>query len=240
MRKLLIILLISLSACVKSQPHGMFFNCIQNIPAKTGFVLRGHKVDFMGNSITVGFYSSDDDHRWTTLFCAAKNAVEVNHGHSGEMVQVGSCTHQITLAIIPNYEPDSSSVLIFALGINDVGNDNGEYTADLFKTRYQQLIDNAILKGWPPDRIIVMTIYHPIDFSVYVGGCGGSVVTEADEARAEDYNTKIAELAAENGCKLIDMWTAMTGLNSSYYNADKLHPNDAGHAFIANYLISVL
>lgn len=57
-------------------------------------------------------------------------------------------------------------------------------------------------------------------------------------------NIATAEVATETGCQFIDIYTHLLNLydaNPSFYSnlmLDEIHPNAAGHAYIANYILA--
>lgn len=57
-------------------------------------------------------------------------------------------------------------------------------------------------------------------------------------------NTATAEVASETGCQFIDIYAYMLNLydaDPSFYSTlmlDEIHPNAAGHVFIANYIVT--
>lgn len=212
---------------------------------RNGNEWAGKTAVFMGNSITNGIAASDNAHRWTSLFCAAKGATEDNRGVNGCFMQqnssCGGAAFPFDQTTIPAYNISTHSYLFIDIGINDVGLNTASFTSAGYKSAYQTVLTYAMgTRGWPPERIILLNVYHPFSWDVYTFISGCSVSVAATDARGIDYNTKVPELSSENGCLLIDIWTPMQALSAIYYAADELHPNDAGHAFIANYLISVL
>lgn len=212
--------------------------------SSSGIVFSGKTAVFMGNSITTGTYASDSAHRWTSLFCAAKGAIEENRGINGKTMQNNSScpsTSPFDPTLIPTYNSTIHSSLFIALGLNDVGLNNAAFTATAFKTSYTAAIMHAInIKGWPAKKIILVNIFQPYSWTLYTTLPGCTVLVAADASRAALYNTKVSEVANENGCMLVDIYSAMTGLTSNYFYTDGLHPIDLGHALIANYLNSVL
>lgn len=68
-----------------------------------------------------------------------------------------------------------------------------------------------------------------------MGGCG--VVSAATSSRALDFNDKVQSLATTYNCNYVDIYTPMAAsLNSSYYDASKVHLNDSGMAWLADWL----
>lgn len=244
MRKLFLIpLLLIFLSCQSQDVIGVFTDPVSPPPAHvTGINFSGKTTVFIGNSITAGVYVTDPPNlRWTSLFSVARGTTQDNDGISGQVMQAGGgCGFfDFNPSAIPTYNSGTHAALIIGLGLNDCGYNNGTYTPTAFKTAYTTAITTALTtKGWPPDRVILLSLYKPIDFTNYVSSCGVSVA--ADFTRAADYNTKISEVASENGCWYADVWTAMNGLTTGFFMPDKLHPNDSGHQVIADFLIDYL
>lgn len=213
----------------------------------SGIIFTGHTVVFFGNSITYG-YNVDPSERWTTLFCAAKEAIEDNHGVNSMTMQnagsLGCSGPVINPADIPTYISGTHAALFISLGINDCGwnRDDNAFNPIAFKAKYDRVIDTAInIKGWPANNIFLLTIYKPFSWQIYANsGCSGHVTMAPDANRIRDYKDAIISEALSNGCHLVDIGTAMSGLDAGFYQADQLHPDSDGHLFIANFLISTL
>lgn len=209
----------------------------------TGINFSGKTAVFIGNSIEYGVAASDNAHRWTSLFCAGRGATESNLAISGMTVQSVSAGCGNTVfdkTIIPLYNSSIHSSLILALGINDIG-ETANFNSSDFYTQYTDDIVYAIsTRGWPPSKIIMLNSYKPYSWNQYLGACSPPNTIPADNTRIADYQGKIRQVATENGCWYIDIYSAMNGLDASYFAVDQLHPNNAGHAFIANFLINYL
>ncbi len=213
-----------------------------SIEELTGINFSGKTTVFMGDSITFGFYASDNAHRWTTLFCAGVGSTEDNHGVSGGAMQnigTGCGTVVFNSTTVPVYNSSIHAALIIALGINDIGENVAASTPAQFKIDYTAAITYAKgTKNWPAKRIILINSYQPFSWNVYVGACTPPITIAADNTRATAFNLKIQQVAMEQSCWYIDIFSAMAGLDSSFFFGDGLHPIDTGHAFIANYLLT--
>jgi lysophospholipase L1-like esterase len=234
---LIIFVLFSFNCC--SQQGILGIGRISNID------FTGKNVVFVGNSITAGTAASDAAHRYTNIFATGKSATLVNMGIGGQVIQAATMCGGLHPAFdrttIPSYS-GSYAALFIALGVNDIGVNNGLMTSTDFKSDLESIIDYAVAtKGWAIERIILITPFwcEQAGRDLYVGSCGVSVA--ADEARADDYALKITEAASEKGCILADVYTAMkdSASPSSLISGDGLHPNNTGHAFIAAYLLSL-
>jgi lysophospholipase L1-like esterase len=215
------------------------YSCIKKYdssPVQVGNKFYGKKVVFIGNSITYGYGTSDNSHRWTTLFSKAERAIEENMGISGQTMQKGSpCGASFDPNTTPTYDSTYAEI-IMSLGINDAGYNNGFFNTTSFKNDYETSLSTAKAKGWT--KIVLMNIYHPYKWKIYVGQC--NVKASTDTVRVNEYNAVIKDLASRYGCTFVNIYDSMRGLDESYFTADGLHPNDKGHAFIAEYLEKVL
>ncbi len=209
----------------------------------SGISFCNKTVVFMGNSITLGELPVDlGPLKWTSRFCAAKRSTEDNRGVNGQTMDQ-PCVDVFAPSSIPVYNSTIHAALFISLGENDIGiNANtGTYTPATFKTAYTAAVVYAIdTRGWPAGLIIIVNAYQPYSWTTYSDATLCGTLTPADGTRAGLYNAKIAEVASENGCIYIDIYTAMNGLDATYFNVDGLHPNALGDGVIANYLINNL
>lgn len=236
------LLLIILCLFAKCQAQVVVFGMLRDTShhGVTGIDFVGKTAVWTGDSYVHGVAASSTALRFSSLFCSGRGATESNFGVDGATMETNVCGFPtFDPNVIPTYNSSIHSSLFISVGTNDVGFNNASFTPAGLKTFYTTAVTTAITtKGWPPELIIIFNTYKPFSFSTYVGGC--SVVTPADAARSAEFNVKIAEVASENGVWLVDIYTQMSSLNSTFFAGDGLHPNDAGHAFIANYLINYL
>jgi len=197
---------------------------------------------FIGNSITRGVLPVNlGNQKWTSVFCHAKYATELNMGIDGQTMSNSCGIVVFNPATIPAYNPSTHSALFISLGENDIGWNSGGAgsTPAEFKTAYTTAVTSAISTyGWPPSRVILLAPYQPYSWNAYVGACGTSVA--ADAARALSYVKVTEDVASENGCLYRNVYAAMNGLDATYFDVDGLHPNAVGDSVIANFLITSL
>ena len=198
---------------------------------------------FIGNSISYGVGASDTAHRWTTLFSSSKGKVEVNMGISGQVLENGTVCSRTVFdeTTIPAYI--SQTALVIALGVNDVGLNNGTMTSSVYQTTLDSIVGYAIsAKGWNSTKIILLTPFYitTTGYSSFVGSC--SVTTAADTTRHQAYSTAVISVATSRGTQSVDIYTYMKNTSGidTMISSDGVHPNNTGHALIADYLISIL
>ena len=180
--------------------------------------ISGIRITIIGDSITYGFGSSDNAHRWTTLYCVANGYTEINMGVSGRGMTRGiSPWHTVYLTDTPT-KTDDDRYLIFALGINDLSQ-----PLNTFISYFTDSINEAIARGWDKRKIAIVNVYYN---------------TVNDQALSDTYNAGILSFANSQGIKHIDVWTAMVnGGGSTLLTNDNIHPNDTGYQVIANKVI---
>ena len=227
---------------VKSQNTTLVKSVISNTDYDT-IAFYAKRVTFIGNSITFGTASSDTFHRWTNVFTLSKGAVQTNMGISGQTMQgkIGCTSTIFDMTTIPAYVAGTDAALFISLGINDVGFNNGYCLPASFQTQYNVVIQYAInTKGWVSERIVLLTPYwiDSTGYASYVGTC--DVTVASDVVRHEDYVNRVIDIANDNGCQVVDVYSAMrdSPLNGTFLSGDGLHPNDTGHAFIANVVLA--
>lgn len=177
---------------------------------------------FFGDSITAGTGASVTANRWTSVFSGLQSIMEMNYGIAGTtMVQhpttpTGTSMYE-RMSLIPNYV-GADKYLFFAYGTNDAASPL-VFTTALFETQYNAVIQNAISKGWPASKIKMLTIFR------------------RDDTNENAYNTKLIDIASANGVQLLDTASVLAS-NPALYMSDSLHPNNAGHSAMANYINS--
>jgi lysophospholipase L1-like esterase len=240
MKNLLFIFLF-FSICVKSQTY---------IGKPDTVYFSGKTVVFIGNSITAGFNSSDNAHRYVNIFATTKSATLSNLGISGQVLQNGTVCIGNTFPIfdkttIPTFISSTYAELFIALGVNDIGlNSVGgavPLTSAQYALTYDTVLNYAIsTKGWPPHRITIVTPFWFTNYAFYNSytGCGH---VQADTVRHQAYVAASIAEGQKWNCTIADAYTAMNSSVSkgTFLSGDGLHPNDTGHAFIASFLLSV-
>jgi lysophospholipase L1-like esterase len=205
--------------------------CLTEIEAKTltGILQNylnggvGNKLGvFFGDSITAGTGASATSNRWTSVFSGLQSIMEMNYGIAGTtMVQnpttpTGDSMYE-RMSLIPNYV-GADKYLFFAYGTNDSGGST-IYTPALFETQYNEVLDNAISKGWNTNKIKMVNIFR------------------RDDTKEDAYNVILESISTARGIQLLDVNSVLAS-NPALYMSDSVHPNDAGHSAIANYINS--
>lgn len=206
----------------------------------------GSKVNFLGDSITYGVGASDDAHRFSDLLKSKMGfAVMRNYGISGTLItqQVGKDD-----AFVDRYSDMSgdADLVVVLGGINDyyVGTGvfgiNTSTTVTEFYGALNTLIQGLITK-YPTATIVFAT-----PFSAYFGGTSTDTDNAASGENLKGYRDAIIERCQQYAIPVIDLY-AIGGMDMAHnvahrtaYSSDNLHPNDDGHALIANRLAGAL
>jgi lysophospholipase L1-like esterase len=237
MRQLLLFILLFVFGSANTQ---VIFGISRNL-ASSGTGIDYTKINvFVGDSFTSG-YNVLSSERYTTLFCAGKGGTEDNDGVSGQGIQsTGSgCGSFVVLntSAVPVYNSAIHGVLHISLGVNDVMRNDGSYNATSFKTNYTTDVQFLITtKLWPPNKIWVYSPWKVWNYNIPTL-CGG---VNSDLTRINQYNTATQEVAGENGCWYINVYSLMSSFIITDYQADQIHLNSTGNSKLASGLLTNL
>lgn len=200
---------------------------------------------FFGDSITMGSIGiTNGSFRWTTLYATNKGTTELNKGISGTTAQnstpvVANNMRDIATAQIPIFS-HAHNRLFLSFGANDVGVNTANFTVANYKNDLIEIINIARGKGWPDSKIIVQgpTYFNQTGRNGYVGTSG--VTVAADSTRHIAHNTAAGEACTATGVVFANVYNYMVANGGdSLLAADGLHPNNAGHAVIKDYMVSL-
>lgn len=220
----------------------------QKIKLNVPGTIKPDTVYFFGNSITFGVGATSNRYRWTSLLSYMLGAVEKNFGVSGSTMQkrtpvdpfgVSSVNMQDRLYEIPAYGVNSRGIFV-SYGQNDYGYTGANYTTANFKIDYKVFIDTCIARGWPTNKIFLLT-------PGYLGAQGytnyglTTGLSAPTRTRHLDFNTAVQELSTENSTNFVDIYNSQLRNDSSILiGPDFLHPNNGGHAMIAQTVYSTI
>ena len=226
--------------------------------------LFGEKVSFIGDSITAGYYASEASKRYCNLFCTKYGAVVNNLGVASTCIANNtlnelSSQRFVTRATSANLA-DSKLIVVFG-GTNDfsydgkaIGNLFAEETitpadyigdkkkipvtdTDTFAGALHELIA-TIRTNCPKVPIVFIT---PLKRGRYNTGRPTSKETNQWGNYLDDFCTAIKEICAYYSIPVLDA-NSISELDfsdnaiSTEFSQDSLHPNDKGHAVLAELL----
>ncbi len=213
-------------------------------------IIKGKKINFLGDSITEGVgVSSIDKVYWKLL--------EKNDGCDVWADGIGGTRIAKQMAIdesvfvrkyfasrVPDMRPEADIVVVFG-GTNDYGHGDapfGEFSdrdVDTFYGAYHTLCID-LMKKYPKAQLVIMTPCHRLNEERYLNDHGIRNV-----GTLKDYVEAIKEVAEYYGIPVVDLYKN-SGMqpeiesNREIYMPDGLHPSDAGHELIYSRLKGLL
>ena len=208
--------------------------------------LEGLKINFIGDSITEGCGVAVSENKFVNRI-ASMGAICRNYGLSGTRIarQHKPSEHpQLDMYFesrLDTMDPDADLVMVFG-GTNDMGHGDAEIgdmndrTVDTFYGAMHSLCISLINK-YPTAKIVFMTPLH-CWYENNPRACGkpGLLI---------DYVNAVREVAQYYSLPVLDLY-ACSGLQCAVpiikemYVPDGLHPNDAGHALLAERISSFI
>lgn len=209
--------------------------------------LTGKKINFLGDSITEGGIVTAPERMFVEVMGRNCNlAANRNYGISGTRIarqQVPSedlSFDQYFSSRSGKMDPDADIVVVFG-GTNDYGHGDApigtkeDRTADTFYGACHELF-TLLPKQFPAAKIVVLTPLHRLKEDTPINAVGTVLL---------DYVKIIRELAAQYGLPLLDLYEtsaiqAHIPELAEKYTTDGLHPNDLGHAVLAEEIAAFL
>ncbi len=206
--------------------------------------------NFLGDSITEGAVATSNEKIYHQIL-AKKYDMKVarNYGIGGSRIarqlpnSDGSIDNDMSFSKrFYDMDDDAELVVVFG-GTNDYGHGNApigiskDRTPETFWGACHYVMSGLINK-YPHSRIVVMTPLHRINEDDPKGENGKKPYNVAP---LSEYVSIIRQVAEYYSMPIIDLW-ANSGLQPSVevikkeYCPDGLHPNDAGHQRLADYI----
>lgn len=206
-------------------------------------ILEGKKVNFLGDSITIGVGTSCEAARFSVLIeKEQKLAAMRNYGISGTRIarqQDGSDEGNNYCERVATMDPEADVVVVFG-GTNDFGHGDApigtpeDRTPDTFYGACHFMM-RSLIEKYPQALIVILTPIHRTEENV----------PNAHQCRLIDYVKIIRETAEQYGLPLLDLYS-MSGIqpcveiNRTTYCPDGLHPNDAGNRLLADRIVGFI
>jgi lysophospholipase L1-like esterase len=209
--------------------------------------LTGKKINFLGDSITEGHIVTAPERMFVEVI--TKNCqlgAGRNYGISGTRIarqRTPSCDlsfDQHFSSRICRMDPDADIVVVFG-GTNDYGHGDAplgaddDRTADTFYGACHELF-TLLPRQFPHAKIVVLTPLHRLNEDTPVNAVGTVL---------EEYVTILRKTVSQYGFPLLDLFEtsaiqAHIPELAEKYTADGLHPNDLGHAVLAEEIAAFL
>lgn len=187
-----------------------------------------------GDSWTLGLSATTDTTNYVYLLGKKLKIVTINMGRGSTCLQKGSISgsypsgYEVYRDSVLRYTPD---YFVGLYGLNDVRRCEPDYVADTFYHQYKIIIDS--LKQIVPAKNIVVG-------GQWASALSGLAACYSDIKRGV-YTDSIIRIAYQTGVAYADIYNAMLLADTNaILGGDLLHPNDSGHAVIANAIYTAL
>ena len=200
--------------------------------------LNGKKINFLGDSITEGCCATRPEWGFVDVMKAKYGLTAArNYGIGGSRIarqKVPSEVPKFDLYFasrVEEMDADADVVVIFG-GTNDHGHGdapmgtNDDRTVDTFFGAYHVLLEKTV-KKYSGAEIVVVTPLHRAEET-----------REKDDLTLQDYVNSIRQVAAQYPVKVLDLYERSVIRGdipeiAEKLTTDGLHPNDEGHAILA-------
>jgi len=134
----------------------------------------------------------------------------------------------------------SMALLVFAFGLNDLGQTAAAYTTANYITDYTTILNDAVSKGWSGKNILIIPPF-------YIGSAGYTAYAVITGNAAPDATRHLSFIDASRtvantfGTMFFDIYDNQLNNNTTLISgSDNIHPTDAGYEYIANDLLKYL
>lgn len=214
--------------------------------------LKGKKINFLGDSITEGYGTSDFSKCYTELIATREGAISRNYGIGGtrfakqtnelqileDKIGMDFCTR------VYEMDEDADIIVVFG-GTNDFGHGDAPFgrfenrTADTFYGATHVLC-RSLLERYPDADIVFITPLHRSNENDICGDNKPYAVADLKE-----YVNAIREVTEYYSIPVLDLYATSQmqpeiPIIKEKFMPDGLHPNDAGHELIAKKLTAFL
>ena len=211
--------------------------------------LKGKKIVFIGDSITCGVGTTSEEKIFWNLLCKRNGAAAYADGISGTRIAnyLGDETDALNdyfATRIEKWPTDADIIVVFG-GTNDFGHGDAPFgtqedrTPNTYCGALHDLMSKLVTR-YPDAAIVFMTPLHRTNEDDLVNDWIGK-----RHGRLVRYVDAIIETAAFYSIPVLDLYR-VSGMQprvpviQDKFVPDGLHPNDAGHARLANCLEAFL
>lgn len=216
--------------------------------------LKGKKINFLGDSITQGCGTTDEEAcRFSTLLLQSEGlAASRNYGIGGTRIARQRITFEKEIYDLDfcmralEMDADADAVVVFG-GTNDYGHGDAPFGTPADRTEYTfwgalHTLYTTLRSRYPEAKLLVVT---PLHRAVEDNPLGDPPVKPAPGECLPAYVDAIRRRAAEFGIPVLDLY------EQSFLDArkpeilrdfvpDGLHPNDRGHEILAREIAEAL
>ncbi|WP_312531960.1 SGNH/GDSL hydrolase family protein [Paracoccus sp. (in: a-proteobacteria)] len=195
----------------------------------------------IGDSITVGQAATTEGHRWLNIVAASMGAALTNGGINGTVLQNSADSSGSPRAsngrdrfLAAMTGAAKRELAIVAYGFNDARYVAAPSTLNVagYRGDLAEVVTGLLINGYPRDRILIVGPHYISDAGLATGSTGFSGQTRPG---FEAYVAAALDVASDYGVIYFDSYAWMTTHGAdALISADLIHPNDAGHAAIAD------
>lgn len=206
------------------------------------------KIAFLGDSITVGYALPDRTKRFSTLLSERRGVEEYNLGITGTLVAKAGLNRADTRSYVDRLpQIAGADVAVIFGGTNDyfwsdatIDPPNGEQDSDVYFRHALRTICRMCKTDFPEMKILLVTPYPHHGHGNFLGGEGFKDANDHDTDAVnynghtlKDYADVVASVAAEEGIAVLKLFEK-EGFDWRVHTIDGCHPNEAGHAWLAD------
>ena len=210
-------------------------------------LLKGNRIVFLGDSITLGYSLTDYNDRFATRICKKFGALEVNHGITGTLVAKAGMNRADGNSYIDRLSllQEGDYIVIFG-GTNDyfwsdrpIHPPEGEYGNDYFSCAVNEILQYCCSIG-AQARTLIVTPYPHNGIGNYQGGATYNTSCRHDTCDANfnghtlsDYVAVLNTACQQAGIACIDLHEVQ-GFDWTVHTTEGCHPNPDGHQWLAD------
>lgn len=200
--------------------------------------LKGGTIIFFGDSYIAGSGASPSSNRWSTLFSKQFGATENNQGIAGATLMKRAPIDYMGAQNMVDRRTDipaktaTLKMLVFAFGLNDMGQTAAAYTTANYKADYATVLNHAIgVKGWQPSQILLVSPYYigQDGYDRYATITGNAAPTRQ---RHLQFIQATKEVAEQFGTMYWSPFFDQIKNDTTLLDPDGIHPNNAGYEYI--------
>lgn len=213
--------------------------------------LKDKRIGFIGDSITAGAGVEHEENIFWNRIARWTGAICFGYGVSGTRIALqhnskdDPFADQYFSSRLEQMEDDLDLVVVFG-GTNDFGHGDALLgtISDTDETTFYgalHVLIQKLLEKYPAAELVLMTPLHRLGDM----DCTYNELGQRRQANLERYVDSILQVAAVYGVPVLDLFRK-AGMNPAIpalkemYMPDGLHPNDTGHARIAQRLLGFL
>lgn len=207
--------------------------------------LQGKKINFLGDSITEGAGASEKSKCYVSVLGQNTGAIVRNYGIGGTRIARRHIPHENPVYDQdfclrgPQMDADADAIVVFG-GTNDYSHGDapmGTFASRTSDTFYGALhtLFTSLITRYPDAKILVLTPLHRLNENTpAVNNLPLKAYVDVIREMAEAYSLPVLDLYAVSGMQ------PNIPIIQERFMPDGLHPNDAGHARLADLIAKAL